>query len=297
MDRALSWLVAGETARGMDHIIVGLKEIRSRYNEEIWRHYAATTCLQHPITAWIHQCPFTFHSFSRPRGYAGDAELLDFIYGLKTLPASTNRDGKDIYNYCMNTAMPNAVRERKTMITELIDTMAKAADRPINIFSLACGHCREAEHSHALREGLINQWIAFDQDPLSLGVIRAAFRNSPIQPVEGSISSLRLHLQTMTRFDGIYALGLYDYLSDKNAKRLTQMLFSRLQEGGNLIIANFLPDQREIGYMETFMRWHLIYRSLHQIEDLASAIPRTARSLRVRADKRQCIGYLEITRF
>src|SRR5262249_38418269 len=30
----------------------------------------------------LHQDPFTYRAFSKPRGYAGDAVMMDYIYGL-----------------------------------------------------------------------------------------------------------------------------------------------------------------------------------------------------------------------
>lgn len=64
--------------------------------------------------------------------------------------------------------MPSAVRERLAIIRGLVDGQAKQSSKPVRILSLACGHCREAADSEALREGRISQWIAFDQDAESL---------------------------------------------------------------------------------------------------------------------------------
>jgi extracellular factor (EF) 3-hydroxypalmitic acid methyl ester biosynthesis protein len=85
-------------------------------------------------------------------------------------------------------------------------------------------------------------------------------------------------------------------LADKSAKRLTRSLFEKLRLGGRLVVGNFLPDQREVGYMDTFMGWYLIYRTLQQLEELAAGIPAAQRRINVSADDHQSIGYLEITK-
>ena len=52
--------------------------------------------------------------------------------------------------------------------------------------------------------------------------------------------------------DLIYAAGLYDYLGDAIAIQLTSRLLQMLAPGGGgrLLIANFNPDLRDIGYLE-----------------------------------------------
>ena len=55
-------------------------------------------------------------------------------------------------------------------------------------------------------------------------------------------------------------------------KRLTAQLFESLRPEGKLLIANFSQELPERGYMESFMDWHLTYRSLNQVLDLASDI-------------------------
>ena len=49
-------------------------------------------------------------------------------------------------------------------------------------------------------------------------------------------------------------------------------MFDMLRSGGKLLVANFIPDHREVGYMETFMQWQLIYRTESQLADVAKEI-------------------------
>lgn len=46
----------------------------------------AQRCLSHFLRGLLHQDPFTYRAFSKPRGYAGDAVMTDYIYGLGSLP-------------------------------------------------------------------------------------------------------------------------------------------------------------------------------------------------------------------
>ena len=77
------------------------------------------------------------------------------------------------------------------------------------------------------------------------------------------------------RFEGyhfVYAAGLYDYLSDRVAARLTHIMFDMLAPGGRLLVANFAPRLPEVAYMETFMDWTLIYRTPEQMAVLSDNI-------------------------
>jgi hypothetical protein len=46
-----------------------------------------------------------------------------------------------------------------------------------------------------------------------------------------------------------------------------------LNPGGHMLIANFAPYMEDIGFMEAFMNWHLIYRSFDDIGIHANALP------------------------
>ena len=77
-------------------------------------------------------------------------------------------------------------------------------------------------------------------------------------------------------FDLVYSTGLFDYLQQPVARRLVTNLFQLLNPGGRLLVANFLPGIRDVGYMEAFMDWRLVYRdedalnALFTREDLAN---------------------------
>ena len=74
-------------------------------------------------------------------------------------------------------------------------------------------------------------------------------------------------------FDLVYSAGLYDYLNDETARTVTAAMFRSLRPGGRLLVANFAPELRDIGYMEAIMDWRLIYRDEAALATLASGIP------------------------
>jgi hypothetical protein len=58
-----------------------LGRYRSFLSLDEWRVAIVNQIRPHPMLAYLHEDPFSSHGFRKPRGYEGDAVLLDFIYG------------------------------------------------------------------------------------------------------------------------------------------------------------------------------------------------------------------------
>ena len=221
---------------------------------------------------FAHRDPFTLHAYSKPRGYPGDAELLDFIYGKPIGRTAQGQEGAEIMRFTLNSPAPRAVRFRREYLARLIDD---TADRHAGarILSIAAGHLREVELSSAIARSLVGEIVAFDQDEESLKVIDRDYAHLPIRTVPGSVRHLLAGKAGMGYFHLVYAAGLFDYLEDEVAKRLIQRMWAMTFPGGRVMIANFMPDIPDVGYMEAFMDWWLIYRDSAQVRELFSAIP------------------------
>ena len=76
--------------------------------------------------------------------------------------------------------------------------------------------------------------------------------------------------------------------------RLTECLAKRLSPNGTLLIANFLPGSLGRAYMELFLEWTLIYRTLDELESLATRVQLTVNNRF--ADPHRNVGYVEWTR-
>jgi extracellular factor (EF) 3-hydroxypalmitic acid methyl ester biosynthesis protein len=297
MDEAESMLRLGHVQEGMARLILGMKSIKQNYNPNDWEKFTKSDCLTHSLTTLTHQCPFTYHSFSKPRGYAGDAELIDYIYTLKSLPNDLTKVGEEILNYMIDAPAPRGVRGRRDILAETIDAVAAASNHPIQILSVACGHLREAQKSQAVQSHQIGKFYALDQDPLSIELLDRELAEYSIQTIPSSVTALVRKKLTFENLDFVYAAGLYDYLSQPFATCLTKVMFDMLRSGGRLLLANFVPDHSELGYMETFMQWPLIYRTEAELEAVAIDIPETEiASKRTFFEKEGNIVFLELVK-
>ena len=117
-----------------------------------------------------------------------------------------------------------------------------------------------------------------------------------METVSESVTHLLRNPRKYGTFDLIYAGGLYDYLSDVFARRLTDSLLTALRPGGRLLIGNFAPGLVETGFMEAFMDWFLIYRTTAQVQAIADGLTGDVADCEIVADDDGQVVYLMLTK-
>ena len=227
-----------------------------------------------PIVRVLHEDKFTARAFNKPRGYAGDAVLLDYIYGAEQFwsPPEMSWIGQRIHRWTTISSACEGVKARRGMIAETIDRLADEMGMP-HVLSLAAGHLREAELSSAIMRRRLGRLVAIDSDRESLKTIEADYNRYGVETIWASARELMQGKFDLGTFDLIYTSGLYDYLNDTICRRLTSTLFNQLNPGGRLIMTNFLEEIEGVGYMEAIMDWNLIYRNRLQLMQLTERIP------------------------
>ncbi len=252
-----------ETAAIINRVNTDLHALRGKLHPAAWRELVPIA-QDHPVSEFFLRDPFTRWSFEKPRGYSGDAQLLDFIYGHPSVAdriASACPTGRALYESTKDSLSSMAVRERRDLVAQHVDEIAATEGSGMEILTIASGHLREADHSTALRNGRIKRWVALDQDPLSVGSVIRDFRGTCVEALDGSVRGLLADAYKLGSFDFIYAAGLYDYLAHKVAVRLTRRCLDKLKPGGSFLFANFSKEMIDDGFMETFMNWALLQRS------------------------------------
>jgi hypothetical protein len=302
LDEALRGLQNGERVfETMDALVRELYERYRTASPETWRTFAVETCRRHPLMSVLQQDPFTARAYQKPRGYAGDAEMLDFIYapedGTRLVPLEEATGlGREICGYTSNGTAPRAVRARRHILVEKVNEVAARTPRP-RVLSVACGYLREATRTAAFREGRIGHYVALDQDPQSLAVVERELGPLGVETIRASVRDLVGERIDLAPFDLIYVSGLHDYLSLRLAQRLSEALFALLNPRGQLVITNYLPDLDNIGYMEAFMDWWLIYRTPEQLMALAETLPpHLVKTVCYYPEETGVIGFLDVVR-
>ena len=291
-------LMSGAVHEAMQNLCLWLRCQKIAHPKGRWSTLASA-CLKHPIATLLHQDPLTRRTFQKPKGYAGDATMLDLIYSMEDdsfLPSFANPMTEAIFRFTASAPASRAVCARRRIIARLIDQVAEQTAYP-RILSIAAGHLREAALSQAVHEGRIKELIALDQDEESLATIKQAYGTYPVEARQGSVKSLLSPNFALGRFDLVYAAGLFDYLSQRLAQRLTRVMFDLLHPGGQMLVTNFVPLIPDIGYMESFMDWHLIYRTHDEMLDLAATIPvEDIGDLKIFTEPDQNLLFLQVTK-
>jgi SAM-dependent methyltransferase len=242
-----------------------------------WRELAQKEFRNHRVYPVLLEDPFVHHSAMRPRGYPGDAELLDYIYGCDNVRPMIERAsdrGRRLHEFDRSTPAPAAVRNRSQMAAAEVERMACSGMQP-HVLSIACGHLREAHHLPSLSAGALGRYVGLDQDSQSLDFVRNAWGAYGVEGHQCDAKALlRNGIAGIGKFDFIYSLGLYDYLSDAAARRLLSTAVDMLRPGGKVWIANFTDDTSCAGYMEAVMDWWLVYRSEDRMHALTERIDR-----------------------
>ena len=254
-DSVLGQLDAGNFNGGL-HFLAGalLPESSSSSAKPVLRDH-----LLHRV---LLEDPYTARAFGKPRGYAGDAVLIDMIYDQQP-PEETSPRGRDIFAVTTSFSVARAVRERRVFAAEMLEREWHAGKR---ICALACGHLREAD-------GLVGHDLsnitAVDQDDLSLERVRNLHQGRIKLEAANVLQFLRRAARLGERFDHIYTLGLTDYFDDRAMRLLHALMVKCLNPGGTILVANFIRGHIASGWMDAVMDWHLIYRSETELRRFA----------------------------
>lgn len=259
----------------------------------------------------VQEAPFYWRIINKPNGYAGDANMMHYIYRNRYEGATPF--GKFLHKHACTTKACIAVRNRKYFLKEQI--LKKLGGK---IVSLAAGPAEEIREiiESGNHDGNY-QFLALDHDLETVQKFNSAKPHpsfkyglaNAFQIIAGNymiarprrlmsklcvpgsdfkgwrilLSSFKYELSNLSydKYDLIYSAGLYDYIKtfpledSKGSVALTRRLFELVKPGGSLIIGNFShnnpPDLKFV--MEYIYDWQLIYRTKEEMVRLARAIP------------------------
>src|SRR5258706_2028603 len=82
LDRAAASIKPGLTEQVMNTVVKVLHDAREEMSAADWAQFGSYVRTHHELRHAIYQDPMTMRAFEKPRGYAGDAVMMDYLYGI-----------------------------------------------------------------------------------------------------------------------------------------------------------------------------------------------------------------------
>lgn len=229
--------------------------------------------------------PFTYRTFHKPLGYAGDYEMVNMMM-------RDPHEGGSLFAKILNQVFlksPPVIAYRQR-IDYLEGTLRQEVERNARqgrrtrILSIGCGPAHELQRlleEEDLSDLCDFTLVDFNQETVEsvqrnlAGIRTKAGRIAPIKVIRRSVHQLLrqeaagdvdLHWES---FDVVYCEGLLDYLSRRVCKRLTHLFSRLLGPGGLLVVTNISGSCPHKAWMEYILEWNLIYREDEGMLDLA----------------------------
>ena len=234
----------------------------------------------------LENIPFMARTNLRPRGYAGDSEMMSMIYDNDYMGESTFF--RLMHKHPLEQPGAKAVRNRRRVIANHIsrikDGYRKSQNHKFKILSIACGPAKELVDVILSSEDCEKFNISLlDQDQIALLEAKET-----INQIENKLSAkidvdfLNESVRTLLampqinakwgQFNFIYSMGLFDYLTPPSASKALEKLYELLTPGGEMIIGNFHVENPSRIYMEYWLDWVLYHRTEEDFTNLAKGI-------------------------
>jgi extracellular factor (EF) 3-hydroxypalmitic acid methyl ester biosynthesis protein len=246
---------------------------------------------------------------TKPRGYAGDYEMLDRIYEHRCCDDPL---GRLFDRYFQSQAAPQAVRNRMRMMADWMVATAQrvSADdvagsrRRIAIVGSAFGlEVRDAllRLDEKCREQIHVTLLDLDPQAIEFACAQLSALLPSAQLTATSLNLFRLpdRPQAAPALAGTHLLfcpGLLDYLDNPAATAMLRTLYAQLAPGGRLIAFQFAPHNPTRAYMEWLGNWYLLYRDFEQFRRLVESAELSSANIRFSAEPLGVDLYVEITR-
>lgn len=277
-----------------------LKEVTAKYTR--YENEKHGFFLRKTIWNYILESEFIARTNIKPRGYAGDSTMMEMLY--QNSYRGTSSFGKIFHKHPCDTKAADAVRNRRKLIIDYIeDGLKNNQNKTYKILSVACGPAWEIQDFVRSSENCNNVEIyLMDQDENALAEAKKGlqsikgFEKFKIYFIQESVRTIlkssHPELQK-NRFDFIYSMGLYDYLTEPIAKVLTEKIFQMLFPGGKIVLGNYHVKNETRKYMEYIMDWVLYYRDEESFIDVIENI-RDSLSHRIEFDDSDTQMFLHI---
>ncbi|NKE61696.1 class I SAM-dependent methyltransferase [Lentzea sp. PSKA42] len=217
----------------------------------------------HPARAACGRSPFTRDEQEWARGYPSDFELVEHVMA-QAIDSPPGTLGWHVEANLQSSAITQQLRNRVMHQARLIsDTLTAPRNGPRSVLLIASG---AAPDLRLIPPGIVrpgDRFVLTDVDPdaLTLAQKRLGLLNDFTTVVPGNVFRALGKLAELGPFDLVLTNGLYDYLNDRAAVRLTEAVLTRLcRPGGTFYFTSITTGNPFRWSLEYLMDWSVIER-------------------------------------
>lgn len=275
----------------------------------VGQHYASSLLM--PLMA---ACPMHRRAYDKPLGYAGDYRMMELYFAQDI---GDGLFGRFLYTVTRQYTLVRAVIGRELVMRRAVLEAARTEGAgPVRVLALAAGPAMElrrfVEECNELARPV--ELILLDQDP---GALESAQRHLTrlllerhfgmlpvtVRCLHFSVKQLlkpqtpedeRVVRETLDGLDLVYSAGLYDYLPQPVATRLTALTYSKLRAGGRLLHGNLVEAPDTTWMMEYVLGWKLVYRTDPTMRALGDGLAPAPESVRITRDSTGHAIFLDV---
>ncbi|HWV74776.1 MAG TPA: class I SAM-dependent methyltransferase [Pseudosphingobacterium sp.] len=204
------------------------------------------------------------HIHLKPHGYAGDYQIIDWMYQKEI--RNLGQPNWDLF--ILNQPAAIAVRNRKTYFITLVNQLF-SEKKQIELCNVASGPGRDLSDLYSqLPDGCQLYTTCIERDKYAIN--HAEILTEPYNTFITYINKNIFKFQTTKKYDIVWSAGLFDYFNDRTFVLLLRRFKEWLNPGGVIVVGNFNDDiNPSRNFMELFGSWYLNHRNDAHLRHLA----------------------------
>ena len=242
------------------------------------------------VTSRLMDCPSFRTAYTKPMGYAGDFQIMDYFY--RSSFEGQSAFARVFHRLGCEDAMAAGIRSRMDLIEELTRKQysrfvsTSVGQDEFKVTSLGSGPAKEVANFVEAQQGWKRpvKWTLIDQEEKALGrahddIYPRIYRRKALASLQCMYMSFtdlmrdpeNTKLQEQQHF--IYLSGVLDYFKQPKAKALIRRLYEDfLARGGMLAVGNARIPNEHFWIAEFVVDWSLFYRTEEIMLDLADGL-------------------------
>ena len=221
------------------------------------------------------------HALEKPGGYAGDYEMLEFIYNNKPLSEGLG--------YCADETFladdyAKAVRNRKDTMKKKLKAFLESDPKDFNILNIACGASRDLRELFAENTFQLTGKTTFtliDKSKEALDFSKEQLKDHPSgteflfynHSVYDYLKEPDKYHKLLAGQDVVYSIGLADYIPEDALMKQIGFFYDLLKPGGKLIIAHKDSKNYHPLLPDWWADWTFYLRNIDDVVNLAKSSP------------------------